>query len=56
MSAVPIGTARPGTSRISQLVTLIAVIVPPLGIAAAAGLLWGIAFTGVRASKPLWVK
>ncbi len=39
-----VGTARPGTSRISQLVTLIAVIVPPLGIAAAAGLLWGIAF------------
>ena len=44
MSAAPVGTVRPGTSRISQVVTLIAVIVPPLGIAVAAGLLWGVAF------------
>jgi len=42
--AVPLGTVRPGTSRISQLVTLVAVVVPPLGIAAAAGLLWDVAF------------
>jgi stearoyl-CoA desaturase (Delta-9 desaturase) len=38
------GTVRPRTSRISQLVTLVAVVVPPLGIAAAAGLLWNVAF------------
>ena len=40
----PIGTVRPRTSRISQVVTLIAVIVPPLGILSAMGLLWGVAF------------
>ena len=39
-----IGTVRDGTSRISQAVTLVAVIVPPLGILSAMGLLWGIAF------------
>ena len=39
-----VGTVRPRTSRISQVVTLIAVVVPPLGIACAAGLLWGVAF------------
>ncbi len=46
MSTTPatVGTVRPRTSLISQVVTLIAVIVPPLGIAAAAGLLWGVAF------------
>ena len=38
------GTVRPRTSRISQVVTLIAVVVPPLGVAAAAGLLWNVAF------------
>jgi stearoyl-CoA desaturase (Delta-9 desaturase) len=41
---VPLATVRPGTSRISQVVTLVAVIVPPLGIALAAGLLWNVAF------------
>jgi hypothetical protein len=30
-----VGTVRSGTSRISQVVTLIAVVVPPLGIACA---------------------
>ena len=40
----PLGTVRQGTSRISQLVTLVAVVVPPLGILAAAGLLWNVAF------------
>ncbi|MGI9112767.1 MAG: acyl-CoA desaturase [Gaiellaceae bacterium] len=35
---------RTGTSRISQAVTLVAVIVPPLGILSAMGLLWGVAF------------
>jgi stearoyl-CoA desaturase (Delta-9 desaturase) len=39
-----VGTVRPRTSPISQVVTLIAVVVPPLGIACAAGLLWGVAF------------
>ena len=39
-----LGTVRPRTSRISQVVTLVAVVVPPLGVAAAAGLLWNVAF------------
>ncbi len=39
-----VATVRPGTSRISQIVTLVAVIVPPLGILSAMGLLWGVAF------------
>jgi stearoyl-CoA desaturase (Delta-9 desaturase) len=39
-----VGTVRPRTSRISQVVTLIAVIVPPLGILVAAGVLWNVAF------------
>jgi stearoyl-CoA desaturase (delta-9 desaturase) len=39
-----IGTVRPRTSRISQTVTLVAVVVPPLGILSAMGLLWGVAF------------
>ena len=39
-----IGTVRKGTSRISQVVTLVAVIVPPLGILSAMGVLWGVAF------------
>jgi stearoyl-CoA desaturase (delta-9 desaturase) len=43
-TAANIGTVRPRTSRISQIVTLVAVIVPPLGILVAMGLLWGVAF------------
>jgi stearoyl-CoA desaturase (delta-9 desaturase) len=39
-----VGTVRRGTSRISQIVTLVAVVVPPLGLASAMGLLWGVAF------------
>jgi stearoyl-CoA desaturase (Delta-9 desaturase) len=39
-----IGTVRSSTSRISQVVTLIAVVVPPLGLALAMGLLWGVGF------------
>jgi stearoyl-CoA desaturase (Delta-9 desaturase) len=39
-----VGTVRSGTSRISQAVTLVAVVVPPLGILSAMGLLWGVAF------------
>ena len=43
-TAAPIGTIRPRTSRISQVVTLIAVVVPPLGLVSAMGLLWGVGF------------
>ncbi len=39
-----VGTVRTGTSRISQIVTLVAVVVPPFGLIAAMGLLWGVAF------------
>jgi stearoyl-CoA desaturase (delta-9 desaturase) len=42
--AVTVGTVRQGTGRISQVVTLVAVAVPPLGLAAAMGLLWDVAF------------
>ena len=44
MTVAHVGTVRPGTSRGSQVATVIAVVVPPLGIASAAGLLWGVAF------------
>ena len=47
-TAARIGTVRPRTSRISQIVTLVAVIVPPLGILSAMGLLWGVAFHPAR--------
>jgi stearoyl-CoA desaturase (delta-9 desaturase) len=44
-SATPaVGTVRPSTSRISRVVTLVAVIVPPLGLLIGIGLLWGVAF------------
>src|SRR5579862_8251099 len=43
-TAARVGTVRPRTSRISQMVTLVAVIVPPIGILVAMGLLWGVAF------------
>ena len=42
--AAPIGTVRPRTSLISQVVTLIAVVVPPLALVSAMGLLWGVGF------------
>lgn len=42
--AVPVATVRPGTSRISQVVTLVAVVVPPVGLLSAMGVLWGVAF------------
>ena len=41
---VEVATVRPRTSRLSQLVTLVAVVVPPLGLLSAMGLLWGVAF------------
>ena len=39
-----VGTVRTRTSRISQVVTLVAVVVPPLGLVSAMGLLWGVGF------------
>src|SRR3954469_15271487 len=45
----PVGTVRERTSRVSQVVTLIAVVVPPLGIVSAMGLLWGVGFHVVDA-------
>jgi stearoyl-CoA desaturase (Delta-9 desaturase) len=41
---VPIATVRPRTSRASQVVTVVAVLVPPLALLSAMGALWGVAF------------
>ncbi len=41
---IAIATVRTRTSRISQVVTMVAVIVPLIGVAAAMGLLWEVAF------------
>ena len=38
-----VGTVRDSTSRASQIVTLVAVVVPALGLLSAMGLLWGVA-------------
>ena len=44
-AAVPaVGTVRSSTSLVSRVVTLVAVVVPPLGLLSAIGLLWGVAF------------
>jgi stearoyl-CoA desaturase (delta-9 desaturase) len=43
-ASTSVATVRTRTSRISQLVTLVAVIVPPLGLAAGMGFLWDQAF------------
>lgn len=45
MTDAAIGTVRDRTSRLSQLLTLVAVVVPPLGVLSAAGILWGVAFS-----------
>jgi stearoyl-CoA desaturase (delta-9 desaturase) len=42
--ALAVATIRERTSHVSQVVTLVAVIVPAGGILSAAGLLWGVAF------------
>ena len=42
--SVPVATVRERTSFASQVVTLIAVVVPPIGLISAMGLLWGVAF------------
>ena len=39
-----VATVRARTTRISQLVTLTAVVVPPLGLLSVMGVLWGVAF------------
>jgi stearoyl-CoA desaturase (delta-9 desaturase) len=39
-----IGTVRDRTSRPSQVLTVAALVVPPLGVLSAAGVLWGVAF------------
>jgi stearoyl-CoA desaturase (Delta-9 desaturase) len=39
-----VASVRHHTSRLSQVITLIAVLVPPIGIFSAAGLLWGVGF------------
>src|SRR5947209_8619185 len=44
MTDVTIATVRERTSRLSQLVTVIAVVVPPVGVAVAMGALWEVAF------------
>jgi stearoyl-CoA desaturase (Delta-9 desaturase) len=49
METVAVGTVRSRTSRISQVVTLVAVVVPPLGLVSAIGLLWGVGFHWVDA-------
>ena len=45
MSDVAVATVRERTSRVSQVITLLAVIVPPFGLLAAAVGLWGIALS-----------
>jgi stearoyl-CoA desaturase (Delta-9 desaturase) len=40
---VAVATVRDRTSRLSQLVTVVAVVVPPLGLLSAGGVLWGVA-------------
>jgi len=44
LEAVAVATVRMGTSRISKVVTLVAVVVPPLGVVVAVGALWNVAF------------
>jgi stearoyl-CoA desaturase (delta-9 desaturase) len=39
-----VGTVRPSTGRASQVVTLVAVVVPAVGVLSAMGLLWEVAF------------
>ena len=43
-TSLKVATVRTGTSRISQAVTLVAVVLPPLALLSAMGLLWGVAF------------
>src|SRR3954469_837459 len=43
-TAPRVGTVRASSSFWSKVATLLAVLVPPLGLAMAMGLLWGVAF------------
>ena len=43
-TAAPIATVRERTSLVSQIVTLVAVVVPPLALLSAMGFLWGVGF------------
>jgi len=45
-----IGTRRPRTNSVSRLVTLVAVVVPALGLLSATGLLWGVALRPIDAA------
>ena len=47
MTDVAVATVRERTSPVSQIVTLLAVGVPPLGLLSAVGLLWGVALSWV---------
>jgi stearoyl-CoA desaturase (Delta-9 desaturase) len=47
LTDVAVATVRGRTSRASQIVTLIAVGVPPLGLLSAVGLLWGVALSWI---------
>ena len=47
MTDAAIATVRERTSRASQVVTLLAVGIPPLGLLSAVGLLWGVALSWV---------
>jgi stearoyl-CoA desaturase (Delta-9 desaturase) len=47
MTAPQVATVRTRTSLASQVVTVIAVVVPPVGLFSAMGILWGVAFHNV---------
>jgi stearoyl-CoA desaturase (delta-9 desaturase) len=48
-SKLGIATARERTGRVSQVVTLVAVVVPPLALLSAMGILWGVGFSALDA-------
>ena len=48
---VAVGTVRPRTTFASQLAGVVAVVVPPIGVLSAMGVLWGVAFRPLD----LWV-
>jgi stearoyl-CoA desaturase (delta-9 desaturase) len=48
-SKLGIATARSRTGRVSQVVTLVAVVVPPLALLSAMGILWGVGFSALDA-------
>jgi stearoyl-CoA desaturase (delta-9 desaturase) len=45
--AAAVATVRARTTRSSQVVTLLAVVIPPLGLLSVAGVLWGVALSWV---------